>query len=280
MRRSWTQERAVPDGQEAAGARAASWKAYAKGNPVLSFLHARVRDARSYLRFLRDYRRFRVLSQAAGNRFPVSWSDRHPCLRDRTRETGFDRHYVFHPAWAARVLAETAPPVHVDISSTPYFCALVSAFIPIRFYEYRPADLALDNLTAGTADLLSLPFADGSVPSLSCMHVLEHIGLGRYGDPLDPEGDRKAIGELKRVLAPGGSLLLVVPVGRPRVVFNAHRVYAFAQIRDAFAELHLEEFALVPDDPADGGLIRNATEAAADAQECGCGCFRFVGRNG
>jgi len=47
------------------------------------------------------------------------------------------------------------------------------------------------------------------------MNVVEHVGLGRYGEPLDPEGDIKAMRELRRVLAPGGSLLFVVPVGRP-----------------------------------------------------------------
>ena len=55
--------------------------------------------------------------------------------------------------------------------------------------------------------------------------MAEHIGLGRYGDPLDPLGTRKAAAELQRVLAPGGQLLFSLPVGRPRVEFNAHRVH-------------------------------------------------------
>ncbi len=46
----------------------------------------------------------------------------------------------------------------------------------------------------------------------SCMHTIEHIGLGRYGDPLDAVGDQTALSELQRVVAPGGSLLIVVPV--------------------------------------------------------------------
>ncbi|HEX6625090.1 MAG TPA: DUF268 domain-containing protein [Pyrinomonadaceae bacterium] len=208
-------------------------------------------------------------------RLPLRWGDRHPCLYDNTGGTGFDRHYVYHPAWAARVLARTKPAAHVDISSALSFSSLLSAFIPVRFYDYRPADLKLSNLTSEAADLLALPFEDDSIASLSCMHVVEHVGLGRYGDPLDPDGDLKAMAELERVLAPEGTLLFVVPVGRPKIVFNAHRIYSYEQVLEHFPGLELVEFALVPDDPRDGGLIYDATGEQVEKQTYGCGCFRF-----
>ncbi|MFI5295183.1 MAG: DUF268 domain-containing protein [Thermodesulfovibrionales bacterium] len=167
------------------------------------------------------------------------------------------------------------PTFHIDISSSLYFVSLVSAFIPVTFYDYRPASIHLDNLECLHADITALPFDDNSVLSLSCMHVIEHIGLGRYGDPIDPEGDLKAVAEIRRVLAPGGDLLFVVPVGRPRVVFNAHRIYSYQQIIDCFVAFRLMEFALVPDDPKDGGLIIGADQRVADAQDYGCGCFWF-----
>ena len=107
------------------------------------------------------------------------------------------------------------------------------------------------------------------------MHVIEHVGLGRYGEPLDPDGDLKAIAELRRVLSPGGNLLFVVPVGKPRVQFNAHRIYAFDQVREAFQDLELVEFALVPDRRNGTALIPSATKEHADAQRYGCGCFWF-----
>src|SRR5207253_10606962 len=69
--------------------------------------------------------------------------------------------------------------------------------------------------------LLSLPFADRSVESLSCLHVAEHVGLGRYGDELDPEGTVKAARELQRVVAPAGRLYFALPVGRPRTEFRS-----------------------------------------------------------
>jgi SAM-dependent methyltransferase len=209
-------------------------------------------------------------------RFALTWKDRYPCLEDKAPATGFDRHYVYHTAWAARVLARTRPELHVDISSYLYFSTIASAFIPIRFYDYRPADLQLNNLTSEGADLLALPFANQSIKSLSCMHVVEHIGLGRYGDPLDPDGDLKAVAELKRVLAPAGTLLFVVPIGKPKIMFNAHRIYSYEQVTSYFSDLELTQFALIPDCPRDGGIIYNATREQADKQTYGCGCFWFT----
>jgi len=220
-----------------------------------------------------EFARFAELSKQAEPRFPVKWENRQLCLDDKTAVTGFDGHYMFHLAWAARMLARTKPAQHVDIGSLLHFSVLVSAFIPVDFYDYRPAKIELPGLSSGAADLLALPFADRSITSLSCMHTVEHVGLGRYGDPIDPEGDLRAMSQLQRVLAPGGQLLFVVPVGRPMVRFNAHRIYAYRQVVAAFPELTLRDFALIPDDCT--RLLEGATEQLADAQTYGCGCFCF-----
>lgn len=227
-----------------------------------------------FVDFLRGYHEFRRQSIDRAD-LKVVWRDRYPCLYDNTGNTGFDRHYVFHTAWAARVVLQNRPPKHVDISSSLYFCSILSASIPIEFYDYRPATLGLDNLQSERGDLLRLPFQDGTIQSLSCMHVVEHIGLGRYGDPLDSNGDLQAIAELKRVLSPKGDLLFVVPVGRPRVMFNAHRIYSYEQILDYFTGFVLKEFALIPDDEATGGLIRHANPDLVKEQAYACGCFWF-----
>jgi SAM-dependent methyltransferase len=245
--------------------------------PPVVWLARQIKRVRRWRRFRSQFGEFRARS-AAGRRFPVEWSERMPCLDDATGFTGFDWHYVFHTAWAARMVAAARPARHVDISSSLYFCSITSAFVPVDFYDYRPAGLNLSGLASRRADLMALPFADGSVESLSCMHVVEHVGLGRYGDPLDPDGDLKAMAELRRVLAPGGRLLFVAPVGRPRVVFNAHRVYSTRQIINAFTGLALGEFSLVPDPPR-CELVRNAPPDLADAQEYGCGCFLFIREN-
>jgi SAM-dependent methyltransferase len=224
----------------------------------------------AFFAFFGEYFRFKKHSDPS--RFDIKFSQTHPCLTDRTGSTPFDQHYTYHPAWAARVLATTRPAYHVDISSLLAFSAMVSAFIPVRFYDYRPANLSLSNYEAGFADLKNLPFSDDSIPSLSCMHTVEHVGLGRYGDELDPGGDIRAMRELKRVLAKGGQLLFVVPVGKPKLIFNAHRIYSYEQVLEYFKGLELLEFSLIPDS---GGFIEKADPALVAQQEYGCGCFLF-----
>lgn len=229
------------------------------------------------IRFTREFRRFAMLHRLQRPDLRLEWRDRWPRLNDRTEHLPFDAHYIYHTAWAARVLAMTKPARHVDISSLAYFSTLCSAFVPIEFYDFRPAGIVLSNLACGAADLCNLQFKDRSLPSLSCMHTIEHIGLGRYGDPLDASGDLRALSELQRVLAPGGSLLIVVPVGRPRVQYNAHRIYDPQSIESSLSELRLESWSLLPDESA-GGLVENATRDMALQQSYGCGCFHFVRR--
>jgi len=226
--------------------------------------------------FRSDFERFSIMAEKSGHRFPIEWNDRYPCLKDDTGSTKFNGHYLLHTAWAARKLKDINPKQHTDISSSLYFNALVSAFIPINFYDYRPAKSPLSNLTSDFSDLMQLPFDDNSQESISCMHVVEHVGLGRYGDKMDPDGDITAISELKRVTSHGGSILFVVPVGRPRIQFNAHRIYSYEQIIESFDGFALKEFSLIPDEPNDDNLIMDATKEQSDEQNYGCGCFWFI----
>jgi SAM-dependent methyltransferase len=208
----------------------------------------RIMDAR---KFYSDKHRFSLMLSGTKKRHYMG--EDYPILNEDEKQD-FDHHYIYHTAWAAQILARTKPRRHVDIGSSLYFAGIVSAFIPMEHYDYRKPDLTLDGLTVGHADLMALPFQDNSVESLSCMHVVEHCGLGRYGDPLDPDGDLKAMEELSRVLAPGGQLLFVAPIGIPAIWFNAHRVYTEGQIIDAFDGLYLK----IGAEPTPG---------------CGCFCF-------
>lgn len=224
-------------------------------------------------------RQFRELKGQSAPRFSMTWKDRWLHLRDATATTGFDKHYVFHTAWASRIIAETRPTQHIDIASSLYFVSSVSAFVPTRFIDFRPADLGLSGLVSEAGTLMQLPFPSDSVESLSCMHVVEHVGLGRYGDPLDYEGDIKSARELARVLSPGGTLLFVVPIsGKARIQFNAHRIYTYEQVQGLFPSLDLVEFSLIPDDGVKEGLIRHADPRLAAEQRYGCGCFLFKKR--
>ncbi len=248
-------------------------KSIARKHPFTVPLYQSVSLLIKELLFWKEFNRFKSLNSK--KRFTVNWSDRYPCLNDKTQSTDFDRHYIYHTAWAARILAKTQPHEHTDISSYLYFSTIVSAFLPVYFYDYRPAELTLPGLKTGQADLLKLPFTDNSIGSLSCMHVIEHIGLGRYGDPLDPEGDLKAIFELKRVLSKGGNLLFVVPIGQPKIMFNGHRIYSTEQIKTYFSDLELLEFTLISENKENDGLIVNPSSALLAKEQYACGCFWF-----
>jgi hypothetical protein len=154
-------------------------------------------------RLRKDYDLFNKMSGNADRHLPVRWEDRRPMYED-VPGTSFDTHYFYHTAWAARIIAKTQPKKHIDVSGILYFSGILSAFIPVELYEYRPAPLkGLSNLISGQANLTDLHFATDSIESISCLHVGEHIGLGRYGDAIDPGGDINAINELKRVTAGG-----------------------------------------------------------------------------
>jgi hypothetical protein len=220
-------------------------------------------------RFLAEFRRYRQLAPQEA----VAWSDLHPCLLDRLSKTPFDPHYFYQGAWLARRLHEVATPFHVDVGSSVMTINVLSATVKTIFVDYRPLRVALQGLQPVAGDLTCLPFADKSLPSVSCLHVIEHVGLGRYGDPLNPHGGRWAAENLQRVVRPGGRLFLSTPVGRERVCFNAHRVFAPKTITALFPTLRLESFSLVDDH---GRFLERTDLKMAAGLDYGCGMFEFM----
>jgi SAM-dependent methyltransferase len=198
-----------------------------------------------------------------------------PFLADNTNTMDFDAHYVYHTGWAARVLVESTPTEHVDISSSIMFCSIASAFLPIRHFDFRAPNLNISGLECGHQDLSKLTFSDNSIDSLSCMHVIEHIGMGRYGDPINAVGDEVASRELVRVLSPGGRLLIVVPVAeRARIRFNGHRIYNYQKVIQLFYDLELIEFSFLNDVNLNK-FTRFASFKDITGSNYGCGCFVF-----
>ncbi len=204
---------------------------------------------------------------------PLTLRDSYPCLADRVLTTPFDPHYFFQAAWLARRLCRTTPPFHVDVGSSVMMLNVLSAGTKTVFVDYRPLKVQLSNLIPLGGDIVRLPFHTGSITSLSCLHVLEHVGLGRYGDPINPRGSQLAAAELQRVLAIGGRLFLSVPVGRERVCFNAHRVFEPSTVPKLFQGLELKSFSLVDDA---GRFHEEVSLQAMDHLDYGCGCFELV----
>lgn len=234
------------------------------GNPLRMF-----RALRGLPFFVRDYLAYRRQPGAE----PLAFTEMMPALHERTSSHDIDTHYFYVNAWASRRVVMTASALHVDVGSQVVLSTVLSATRPVVFIDYRPLRARLDGLQSVAGDLVRLPLRDGSVRSLTCLHVAEHVGLGRYGDPVDVAGTRKAAVELARALAPGGHLFFAVPVGRERVVFNAHRVHTPATIREYFASLILREFSGVDDL---GRYVENVPLETFRDDEYACGLFWFT----
>lgn len=228
-----------------------AWRQFGAGLPL-------VRAVGAWCWFRREWRLFR--SMPGGRRFNADVFYWDPCLRDRTESTPLDPIYFIQDTWFAGLIAQRRPAHHVDVGSSAKTMALVAQFVPVTMVDIRPVPLTVPNFVFVQGSILALPFADRSVGSLSSICVIEHIGLGRYGDDLDPDGSEKAAAELCRVLAVGGHLYISVPIDTEcRVYFNAHRAFTRNRVMELcvglelVAEQYLYGWDVLPDyDPARG----------------------------
>jgi SAM-dependent methyltransferase len=134
------------------------------------------------------------------------------------------------------------PERHVDVGSLHMTIAMLSRVVPVTMVDLRPLPVSLDGLDFRQGSILAMPFEDASVPSVSSLCVVEHIGLGRYGDSLDPYGTEKALLELKRIVAHGGDLYVSFPIGAADAIcFNAHRILSESRILDLMRPFELVE---------------------------------------
>lgn len=223
--------------------------------------------------FLRDLRMYRARQGGIPSSLSIRLRDLYPRLGDRFEQAAaVPVHYFHQDLWAARRIREAAPVEHIDIGSRiDGFVGHLLAFRDVTVMDLRPLDRIDPALHFVRADITSLPQEDRSLASVSSLHVIEHVGLGRYGDLIDPNGCFTAMRELQRVLAPGGRLYFSVPVGRERVEFNAHRVFAPRTILETFDELTLTEFSAVADD----GLVEHVDPDMFERAQYACGLFIF-----
>lgn len=239
-------------------------------NPFV--LKLNVAGTPQYLKHLRAYRR----AARQSKHFPLLAENLYPILTDFHGEAGTIGGVYFHQdLWAAKKIFAARPSQHIDIGSRfDGFIAHLLIFMPVKVIDIRPLSSDLPGLTFIQDDATLLAnFESDSVESLSSLHAIEHFGLGRYGDEIDPDGCFKAMSSLARVLKPGGRLYFSVPIGRERVEFNAHRVFAPETILQAFSQLQLMSFAGVDDA---GNFQAEARPEEYREARMACGLFEFT----
>lgn len=204
-----------------------------------------------------------------------------PSLFDMYEGSGVaSGHYFHQDLLVAQRVFELEPEKHVDIgSSVGSFVAHVATFRKIEVLDIRGLVSKTPNIIFRQCDFTRLP--DDLVEycdSVSCLHALEHFGLGRYGDTLDIEGHLRGFDSLHKILKPDGNLYLSFPVGTERIEFNAHRVFALkTPLEWAKGRFKLIGFSYVDDE---GDLHKDATlDAAALSNnfnlDYGCGIYEF-----
>lgn len=191
---------------------------------------------------------------------------------DRTGNAGIaSGHYFHQDLLVARAIYARRPDIHVDVGSAIYgFVSHVASFRDIRVMDIRPLRSTTDGISFIQQDVMNLgPEYFGYADSVSCLHALEHFGLGRYGDPIDYDGWRSGLQGLTRLLQPGGNLYLGVPTGCiQRVEFNAHRVFRLPYMRDVLTQdFQIESLAFVNDQ---GDLLEDVDPYGPEA-ECSFG---------
>jgi SAM-dependent methyltransferase len=228
---------------------------------------------------LREYAALKRQNHAAGSPFRIRFSM--PCLGDRYEASGSTRgHYFYQDLLVARRIFERKPVRHVDVGSrVDGFVAHVAAFREIEVFDIRPLALDMSSIVFRQMDLMNTPESfKGYCDSLSCLHAIEHFGLGRYGDPIDLYGHIKGFQSLVDILKPGGLLYFSVPIGPERIDFNANRVFSLQTVlnmaKDCF---ELEAFHYVDDT---GALHKHCVltdEQVAVDYGCqyGCGIFEL-----
>jgi hypothetical protein len=151
--------------------------------------------------------------------------------RAQARETnhyGITDTYLYQ-ALDAHISAISGKNVAVMGSVVPWYESILLAYgahpTTIEYNKIISKHPGLEVLTV--AEFEAAPRLFDAVLSVSSF---EHDGLGRYGDPINPNGDLIAMEKTKKMLKPGGLLFLAIPIGRDRLVWNAHRIYGHLRL--------------------------------------------------
>lgn len=177
--------------------------------------------------------------------FKLDEKNDYPVIKDRYEDAGKVDNYFWQDLWAARLIFQNKPEKHYDIGSRldGFIAHILAMGIPVKMIDIRPFPTEIDGLDTIVDDATELrEFEDDSIESLSALCSLEHFGLGRYGDAIDPEACFKCFERIQKKLKVGGKLYVAVPIGKEKVCFNAHRCFYAQTIVDCFSKLKLVEF--------------------------------------
>ena len=224
----------------------------------------------------------RKLKNQKGKDSTFVFGKKYPMLNDRSSEAGTIKgHYFFQDLFVAQKIFNSQPKKHVDIGSRiDGFVAHVASFREIEVFDIRKISSQIKEIKCHQKDFMKLD--DSYIEycdSISSLHAIEHFGLGRYGDPIDYYGHIKAISNITKMLKKNGTLHFSAPIGKQRIEFNAHRVFAIHYLLNLFKkDYKLLNFSYVDDN---GDFFQNVRLDEKNIKHnfnCnwGCGIFELV----
>ena len=240
-----------------------------------------IRSMRGLPHYFRNLQLLKKQKGVAAKEFP--FGKLYPCLGDRFSDSGSSKGHYFHQdLLVARRIYHNNPSTHVDVGSRiDGFVAHVASFRPIEVIDIRPLSSKIPNVKFTQADLMEDIRSDlvQYCDSLSCLHAIEHFGLGRYGDPVNYDGYLSGLNNLYHILKKGGKLYFSVPIGPQRIEFDAHRVFSLSYLLELFdGKYKIDHFSFVDDQ---GDLHESVSMTEANKQNSfgcvyGCGIFEMT----
>jgi SAM-dependent methyltransferase len=230
--------------------------------------------------FLRDYRKIRRQAEQSGMVFP--FGNFYPCIEDKYEKSGTaSGHYFHQDLLIASKIHINKPVKHVDIGSRiDGFVAHVASFREIEVFDIRELTAVIANINFRRLDITDKDFVLSDYSdSVSCLHALEHFGLGRYGDNVDYNGHLLGWENIYKMLKKGGKCYFSVPIGKQRIEFNAHRVFSLEYLVNVMigSRYRIDSFSYVDDkgDLVKDALLNERSVKNSFSLNYGCGIFEL-----
>ena len=208
------------------------------GFSIKKFYHLK-----NIFRYFADLNKFRSRGGKIKNIYPF--------LDDYHDDAGSIKNHLFHADLiVSQYIYENKPEKHLDVGSRiDGLVAHVASYRKIDVLDIRDISIKPHkNINYINSDIKKIT-NELSYYSVSSIGVIAHIGLGRYGDEIDPNGYKKAIQKICTITKKNGLIYIMVPVGNPGVEFNSHRVFDPKEMLTLFNDFNckLIKFHLVDD---------------------------------
>jgi len=248
---------------------------------ILAFLGININFGISNIKglhwYFSDYRKFKNQNKLNSD-FPIS--KLFPIIHDKFDSSEIlSGHYFHQDLHIAQEIFINRPDKHVDIGSrTDGFVAHVASFREIEVFDIRPLASTVTNIKFIQSDFTNIDSSlENYTDSISCLHAIEHFGLGRYNDTIDKEGHIKGLNAIYKTLKKGGLFYFSTPIGMQRIEFNAHRVFGLNYLLNLFENKYeIQSFSFVDDS---GNFHKNIelTKSMIDKNlDCTYGCGIFI----